>query len=581
MRKTISLLLALMMLVTAVLLVACGETDEPVVSESQTEASKNEDTSTQTEPQPQESETEPPVTEPPATEPPATEPPETDPQESETEPPETEPPETDPPETDPPETDPPETDPPETDPPLTGPESSVKKAEDYADLDFGGKTFNIVYRWQHPSEVPSGWGMVFDCYIDQDNPDDAMSAAVKLRNSAMEEFYNCKITSEGSTNAIGVVNTAVDSGDAKYDLCIGVTGVRSFASAKTRYYNILNLINMDYDCWDQSLIRDLALAGKIYGMVGDCTTSDEDYSWAIYFNKAVLREHNIEYPYQLVHDGKWTLDKLYQMSRDCATELNGDNTYTSANDIQGLVARSETCRYFWQGAGVRIFSSVQEDGNVVFTGNSLGTEANIYADILKFLWDATTGGFKDPDTGHRCDYPDGLVDVFNKGHCAFMIEGLYVTSKNALNWSAGISDIEGLEWGILPCPKYTEEQSQYYNFVWTQCSFIGVPTTLNVKIASDFLNVYGLMTQATVQKTFNNNIGYAFAGDDEVVQMLEIIEATRAWDASYWFAESAIDANLISDAGVNQNRWAGRTKNSTKAANAVKEYYDYHNTNPN
>ena len=82
-------------------------------------------------------------------------------------------------------------------------------------------------------------------------------------------------------------------------------------------------------------------------------------------------------------------------------------------------------------------------------------------------------------------------------------------------------------------------------------------------------------------KTFNTNIGYALAGDDEVVQMLEIIEATRAWDASYWFAESAIDANLISDAGVNQNRWAGRTKNSTKAANAVKEYYDYHNTNPN
>ena len=575
MRKSISFILALLMLVSAILLVACGEEKNPPETEKQTEApaSQSEPPSTQAtekETEPPATETEPPVTEPPATEPPATEPPET-----ETEPPVTE--------TEPPVTEPPATEPPATEPPETSASSAydVKKAADYADLDFGGKTFTIVYRWAPPSQQPSGWGVVFDCYIDEENPDDAMSAAVKLRDSSMEQFYNCKIASVGSLNAIGDVNTAVDAGDGKYDLCIGVTGIRSFASAKSRYYNILTLINQDYDCWDQSLIRDLALAGKIYGMVGDCTTSDEDYSWAIYFNKAILRENNIEYPYQLVYDGKWTLGKMYEIARACAKNLDGDDKYTSVNDVQGLVARNESCRYFWQGAGVRIFSSIQDDGNVTFTANVRGDEANIYKDIVDFLWDPTTGGFKDPDTAHRCDYPDGLVDVFNKSHCAFMIEGLYVTSKNALNWSAGISDIEGLEWGILPCPKYSEEQTQYYNFVWTQCSFLGVPTTLNVKTASDFLNVYGLITQATVQKAFNNNIGYAFASDVEVVNMLEIIESTRAWDASYWFAEAAIDTNLVADAGANKNRWAARTKNSTQAENLVKEYYTYHSTNPN
>ncbi len=577
MRKTISFILAVLMLMTAILLVACGNEKDPPATEGSSSQATEGTTPPETKNTESETQTTPPETQttPPETDPPATEPPETDP-------PTTEPPETDPPATEPPETDPPATEPPETPPATDPPTPEVVKAADYADLDFGGKTFTIIYRWAPPSIQPSGWGVVFDCYIDEENPDDAMSAAVKLRNSSMEQFYNCKIVSEGSDNAIGKVNTAVDANDAKYDLCIGVTGIRSFASGGSRYYNLLNLINLDYDCWDQSLIRDLAIAGKIYGMVGDCTTSDEDYSWAIYFNKALLRENNIEYPYQLVYDGKWTLDKLHQIARECAKQLDGDvSSYVSAKDIQGLVARSETCRYFWQGAGVRIFSSVQADGNVTFTANAMGNEADIYKEILSVLWDPTTGGFKDPDTAHRCDYPDGLVDVFTKGHGAFLVEGLYVTSKNALNWAAGITDVEGLEWGILPCPKYTEDQTQYYNFVWTQCSFLGVPTTVDVKTAADFINVYGLITQATVQKAFNNNIAYAFSSDEDVANMLEIIETTRAWDASYWYAEASIDTNLVADAGANKNRWASRTKNSSAAESQVKVYYDYHVKNPN
>ena len=563
MKKVLSALLVIAMILAVVCLAACGEEKQPE-TESDTKATQPEQPSTQSTEKPEtESQTEK-VPDETATE---------APQETESTP-ETE---TTPAETITESVTETETLPPETETTSGGNDYPIAKAADYADLDFAGKTFNIVYRWSPPSIKPSGWGMTFDCYINEDNPDEAMSAAVRLRNSMMAAFYNCTVIGTPSNEPLGDARTAVQSGDAKYDLCLAPY-FNSYCNGE--FYNIMSLINTDYDCWDSALIRDLALGGKIYGMAGDCTTAEDDYQWAIYFNKAILRDNNIEDPYQLVYDGKWTLSKMYEIARACAKDLDGDNVLDSTKDIRGLVARAETCRFFWQGAGVRIFSAVQDDGNVVFSGSVMGNEANIYKDALDFLNDATTGGFKpEPSTGSRLGYPDSLVRSFTGGHCAFMIEGLYVTTKAALDETDGIGDVEGLEWGLLPCPKYTEDQSQYYNFVWTQASFIGIPISLNFTTASDFLNVYGLAMQATVQQAFNNNIAYAYSNDENVAKMLDIIYTTRVWDASYWYANASIDNNLVSDCGANKNRWAARLKAGQPVAEkAVAEYYNKHMT---
>ncbi|MBO4216424.1 MAG: hypothetical protein J5940_00615, partial [Clostridia bacterium] len=558
MRKTISLILALLMLVVA--LVSCTVEITPDETEKQNEApaSQSETPSTQA----PATQTEAPVTETEATA-------------SETEAPHSESATVTEPATEPATV---------TEPASEGTESetvvqtsayTVEKAADYADLDFGGKTFNIIYRWSPPSIKPSGWGMTFDCYIDENNPDDAMSAAVKLRNSSMAAFYNCTVIGTPSNEPLGEARTAVQAGDATYDLCLAPY-FNSYCNGE--FYNIMSLINTDYDCWDQALIRDLALGGKIYGMAGDCTTAEDDYQWVIYFNKAILRENNLEDPYQLVYDGKWTLAKLYEMARECKKDLDGDLIIDSYRDIRGLVARAETCRFFWQGAGVRIFSEVQDDGNVKFIANSLGNESDIYKAALDLLNDDCTGGFKnEPSTGSRLGYPDSLVRAFTGGHCAFMIEGLYVTTKAALDETDGIGDVEGLEWGLLPCPKYSEDQTEYYNFVWTQASYIGIPISLNLTTASNFLNVYGLMMQSTVQKAFNNNIAYAYSNDSNVADMLDIVYTTRVYDASYWYASAGIDTNLVQDCAVNKNRWASRIKSGQSTAEqTVADYYRKH-----
>ena len=48
-----------------------------------------------------------------------------------------------------------------------------------------------------------------------------------------------------------------------------------------------------------------------------------------------MDDFNIEYPYQTVLDGSWTLDKLIAMTKDVYIDVNGSSTEDSG-DIHGF-----------------------------------------------------------------------------------------------------------------------------------------------------------------------------------------------------------------------------------------------------
>lgn len=563
MKRLLSAVFALVAVLCVIMTaVACGEEQTPETT-ADTQASNNtEDTSaSQPETKATESEqvTEPTVTEPPVTEPPATEPTVTEP--TVTEPPVTEPPETIP----------------DTET-TSGFLYEYKKAEDYADLDFGGKTFNIIYRWEPESLKPSGYGVIYDLYEDPDNPDDMMTAAVAFRRNTMKLYYNCEVVGIPSLSASGEASTAIDSGDAKYDLVIAAYSINSYNQG-TRYYNLMAMMNLDYDCWDKAIIRDLAFGGKIYGMTGDITTTDEDYTFVMFFNKDMLKENNQPDPYQLVREGKWTIEKFFEIERSCAKELDGEDGM-SARDQFGYVARADTWRYFFYGAGARFVTPIQDDGSVKWAANSLGYESDIYQYAINIFSDESFGGAAFSASNIvKLGAPDGIRETFGSGHAAFYTEGLYNIHYEEI--TTGLRDYEDLHFGILPAPKWNEDQTDYYSYVWEQGGFVGVPSTCNFKIASDFLNVYALASQATVQKAYLYSIAYSYASDPNVADMLDIIINNRVWCASLWI-EKTVDASLCSDVGMLKNRFAKKlTSGQDKILKAIEQTIETNKNNPN
>ena len=552
MKRFLSILFAVMM-VAAVLAfaVSCGNEKQPVDSETekQTESQteKAPDTQSETEKQTESQTEKAPDTQSETQEPESesqTNPPESIPEDTtETNPPETQ--------TDP-ETSESQTNPPETTPD-TQPSTEIIVPTQYADVDFGGKTFNVIYRYETAEEKPSGWGQVFDLFIDEENPDDALSSAVKLFTAYMSSKFNCTVNGVRSASASSTINTAIEANDPTYDMGIIQTSPKGFANGK--YYNLLPMIDQSLTCWDNAVIRDLAIGNKLYGITGNCSTSDDDYTWVLFFNKTILAENNLEFPYQLVKDGKWTIEKFLQYSSDCAKNLDGEEGISNANgkDIFGFITHGEHARAIWTGAGVRMAGTVQADGTIKTSCFSLGYEADIYQKVLDIMYDASTGyANKQSNMG----VPEGLRSVFAAGRAAFYGE---VLQNIGNSYQSGcLKDIEGLSFGVIPQPKWNEEQENYYHYVNTQASFMGVPITANYATATTFLNVYGLVFEQTVQAKFISNVATAWVSDPDVADMMRLIFDSRVWDAGYWYEPSAVDSMLLSDVNANKNRYAKR-----------------------
>ena len=435
----------------------------------------------------------------------------------------------------------------------TEPPTYIKHA-DYADLDFGGKTFKIIYRWEPPEEKPSGWGFYFDLYEDADNPDDILTAAVALRRNLMKTFYNCDVVGVPSMNASGEASTAINTGTHEYDLVLAQYMLTSYGTSKL-YYNLLPMINLSYDCWDDSLIRDYAFANKIYGITGDLSLSDDESMLVMLFNKDILAENNFEYPYELVRKGEWTLSKLIEMSRLCAKEVGGDGEYDTQNDIFGTVMWADCWEFLYIGCGGRFLSPIKSDGTVDWAGAALGYEADIYTMCIEYLNDPTTGGTR-PAIG----VPDGGTQVVGRGHAAFFLSQLSnITSTKSLSFR----DFEDFNFGILPVPKWDESQTKYYSTFSTNIGLYAAPITGVYSTITDFLNVYALTSQETVQKAYTYMITYSYASDANVEEMLEIANAGRVWDYSL-YSETSMNVALTSDCRAGKNRWTTRLTSGEK-----------------
>ncbi|MFQ9149534.1 MAG: hypothetical protein ACLR5G_15305 [Eubacteriales bacterium] len=56
-----------------------------------------------------------------------------------------------------------------------------------------------------------------------------------------------------------------------------------------------------------------------------------DSVWSVYYNETIGEKLGLDLPYQLVRDGKWTLDAIGTYMKSAAS-LNGDDSFTWNTD---------------------------------------------------------------------------------------------------------------------------------------------------------------------------------------------------------------------------------------------------------
>ena len=280
---------------------------------------------------------------------------------------------------------------------------------------------------------------------------DRLNDAIYKRNRNMEERFNCEINVTGKeTITAGDIQSEIMAGDSNYDVWFMYDNWTLGAVEYLLPWEELPYINLDRDWWNPSATEVFNLEGKTYAAAGNYSLSVLSRASGFAFNKEIYNKMNrSENIYDLAREGKWTIDVMYDTAKNAYIDLDGDSSMNE-NDQYGISGSwKETFWRFLSGSDVR-FISKDSNSDPVFDLQK--NEAAINKMLKIFDLFTEKGIYYNPQTKDVHSVQDS-EEIFADGRLLFKTVNLF--------------DLEALrtcdiDIGILPCPKYDENQENYY-----------------------------------------------------------------------------------------------------------------------
>ncbi len=392
----------------------------------------------------------------------------------------------------------------------------------------------------------------------------AMSQAIYKRYLRMDSKYNLVITVEEDLRenheAAQKMEIQYSSSTNNYDM--GVINTYAVAPITTsgHLYDLNSVPNLDLSksWWDQTVVEGLTISDTIYYVCGDITTTVDDYMYCTIFNKGLYKEYVTDGTdvYQLVADGKWTLDQLARLTKLVQDgDVNGDG-FMTGKDKYGLMTWNDEMYASVQAAGGRI-AKVNDDGEIELC---LQSERNF--DVMVKYTDIhtahTTLNFQDTEK------LDGVQwwKVFEEDRAMFFM--------TLINEVSRFRDMK-TNYGILPNPKYDEAQENWYcTFSAGLASFICIPGYQEdidrTGIAIDLLGYEAIdtITPGYYDKTLKGK----YVHDDQSIDSLSVILDNKFVDIGHYYRVGGLNLVLYN---VAKNGTAGSFAAQYQAARPTAE----------
>ena len=419
------------------------------------------------------------------------------------------------------------------------------KLPGFEDVDFRGTTFVLAGKTTDDVSFPTD----IEIYTEETDP---VSTAVRERNATVEKLYNCKIECISSENPAGLVSAEVSSG--KHTIDIYTRNGDAGAATSGANYNLFTLgIDFSNSWWDQNYVstytvKNSAGTSVLYAAVGDFTITAFTATHAMMFNKNVYETkiaQGLGYDiYELVREGKWTMDIFVEMVKAAATDVSGNSEFAyDEGDILGWARTTHATHGLHAASGLPLI--INQNGTFKFTANE---QAAQWSDIMTkaceiwALHEAESLGYTN------------VREALTSGNTLFASEVLDVLRRMR---DADVSA------GLVPYPKYTEDQETYAHYVDGHVAPYSVPTSVvEIETVGKFLELYAAHSQKIVRSTWIDTYCYEYCGDADSTEMLDIILNTRTYDPGYLYWSSSCEAevsNMIStNKAQNFSKWVGR-----------------------
>lgn len=379
-------------------------------------------------------------------------------------------------------------------------------------LDYEGHQFVILteagYNWEEV-DVSEEMGVVTN--------DVTVNDAVYQRNLMTEETLNIKVVMQISSAVSSDIKKAVGAGDDAFGVAMPATVTTASLALADYFYDWhdLEYVSLEMPWYEQGIISDVTIAGKVLFMTGDFGFRDKDNTWIFMFNKNLLYDLNLAEPYDSVRKGTWTLDLFSSMIRGVTADIDGDSKL-NANDRFGfLTTGAGGATNFLYAGGNKIVSQTTE-GDIVLSLNNERTAA---------LVEMTNKIFNGEDQTHT-DAWETIEKMFAAGQGLFYSEIM-----------AHVRNLRGMEadFGLLPAPKYDEAQEKYYCHVDAASPLMCVANTAAdpVRTSAAIETLYYLGYKYVRSAYYDVALTGKHIRDEDSAEMLDTILAGRVFDMGY------------------------------------------------
>lgn len=430
-------------------------------------------------------------------------------------------------------------------------------------LDFGGEDFNMAYPlWQ-------GYEHYF--FADEATGD-SMNDAIYDRKVKTEEFLNVTIVQTnlgGLSDVPNEIQKCATAGDDVYQLALlhCIEGVSNMVT-QGYIYNLdtLPYVDLDADWWNREQMDVLRLGKNTYYGVSDFMIP---CPYAIFFNKEIVENNGMDNPYELVYDGKWTLDRFVDMAISATQDLNGDGQFTM-DDIAGVTSVEGSSYISFMTAADQFITSVGNDGKIQLDMNN---EKTIH--IIETLYKMSTN----PGTLYR-------HSTMSEDDTITLDTGRLLFYLGSVAYAETLRDCD-IDVGILPYPKYDEEQENYVSQDWggLMCVPVSIQNPDMVGATMEYLSWES--DNEVIPAYYDKTLSGKLSRDEDSRNMLELLFDTIAYEIGgnyFGFSSGFIDlfyvtSNLV--IGINNPSFTPSTdfasyyaKNEKAAQSTIDKFYE-------
>ena len=368
---------------------------------------------------------------------------------------------------------------------------------------------------------------------------DRVNNAFYNRKLLIEQEYGIVLEQAYAENQSAIVETARDyitTGLDEYQFYVAGLLYLAMLTGDELLMDLSAIKSTDYldfsqPYWDQSIMRDLTVLDSVYFATGDALVTDDDATWAIFFNKDIAEEthvaenHGATSLYDLVNENKWTIDLMYELAQEVTAD-EGDFGMAwgpDTPDTWGILSQCYDSYAFTVGCGETL---MQNDGTEITITAGRQSCINAFDKVFNMLTDSSHVAIAEKIGPSGTCYTE-LIDMFAAG------KGLFMPNRIATVSDATLRNAN-IHYGLLPMPKVDENQDDYTTTVTVYwCSAFAIPITNEEKLdatcyALEAMAYHGM--EEVTPEYYEHTLKDKRFEDPESLEMLDLIFRNRTYD---------------------------------------------------